>query len=133
MMPTTLAITFNQVLDPATATDAKDYRIIGPAGRTIRVKKVTYDAQTDTVTLRPAQRISVHHPYKLIIRGTGSDGLENTDGQLLDGTSSGKPGSDFKTSLTWRDLVLDPPLRKPLHRPAAGKATVKIDRGRHPS
>jgi hypothetical protein len=39
MMPTTIVLTFDQALDAITAEDAKDYRIIGPAGRTIAIKK----------------------------------------------------------------------------------------------
>ena len=123
-MPTTLAVIFNQALDPATAEDAKDYRIIGPAGRTIRVVSAVYDPATFTVTLHPAQRINIHHKYELVIAGTGANGMKNTFGQLLDGTRSGKPGSDFKAALTWRELVLDPPPHKALHKSTARETGV---------
>ena len=61
MMPTTLVLTFDQALDPATAEDAHNYRIIGPHGRTIRVKSAVYDPTTLTVTLHPSRRINIHH------------------------------------------------------------------------
>ena len=108
-MPTTVVLTFNQALDATTAQDPQDYRIIGPAGRTIRVKEAVYDPAANTVTLHPARRIDIHYRYKLIVDGTAPGGLTNTQGQLLDGTDSGEPGSDYSASLTWRNLVLGPP------------------------
>jgi hypothetical protein len=111
-MPTTVVVTFNQALNPATAQDAHDYTIIGPKGRTIRVKSAVYDASTNTVTLHPAQRIDIHYRYELIIDGVTPDGLENTYGQLLDGTDSGQPGSNYRAPLTWHNLVIDPPAPK---------------------
>ena len=79
-MPTTVVVSFNQALDPATAQDAKDYTIIGPAGRRIRVKSAVYDASTDSVTLHPAQRIDIHYRYELIVDGHGT----------------GRPGKHFR-------------------------------------
>jgi Bacterial Ig-like domain (group 3) len=108
MMPTTVVLAFDEALDAMTAEDVDDYRIIGPGGRTIAIKRAVYDPATLTVTLHPSQRISVHHRYKLIIDGTGPHGLTNTSGQLLDGTDSGTPDSDARTTLTGRNLVLDP-------------------------
>jgi len=108
-MPTTLVLYFNQALDPETAQDASDYRVITRGGKTIRVNSAVYDPNAHTVTLHPSQRIDIHYLYELIVDGTAPGGLTNTNGQLLDGTDSGKPGSDYKTSLTWRNLVLDPP------------------------
>jgi Bacterial Ig-like domain (group 3) len=40
--------------------------------------------------------------------GTAPHGLTNTFGQLLEGADSGRPDSDYRTALTWRNLVLDP-------------------------
>jgi hypothetical protein len=126
-MPTTIVVTFNEALNPAAAVDRKDYRIFGPAGRRIRVKRAVYDPATFTVILHPARRINIHHKYKFIIEGTGPGGLKNTAGQLLDGTASGHPGSNFKTALTWRNLVLDPPPHERLHQSNARVAKPKID------
>jgi hypothetical protein len=64
------------------------------------------------VTLHPKQRISIHKTYELTVEGTAPHGVINTFGQLLDGTDTGKPDSDYHTSLTWRNLVLDPPWPK---------------------
>ena len=108
-MPTTLVLYFNQPLGPATAQDANDYRIVGPEGGTIRVNSAVYNPSTLTVTLHPSQRIDIHYPYELIVDGTAPDGLTNTQGQLLDGANTGKPGSDYRGSLTWRNLVFGEP------------------------
>jgi hypothetical protein len=107
-MPTTLVLYFDQALDPATAQDANDYRIIGHAGGVIRVKSAVYNASTKTVTLHPSQQINIHYRYELIVDGTAPNGLTNTHGQLLDGVDNGKPGSDYRAPLTWRNLVRSP-------------------------
>jgi len=111
-MPTTLVLTFDQALDPTTAQDAKDYRIIGRRGRVVRVKSAVYDPTTLSVTLKPRQRLDIHNRYELIVDGSASGGVTNTRGQLLDGEKDGQPGSDYRASITWRNLVLDPPLSK---------------------
>ena len=103
-MPTTLVLTFDQVLDAVTADDAKNYVIIGPHGRRIRVKSAVYDPANDTVTLHPSRRISVHYKYKLIVDGARVGGVANSQGTLLDGKSDGDPGSNYHTTLTWRNL-----------------------------
>jgi len=101
-------LTFDQALDESTAHDDENYRIIGPAGRVIGIKSAVYNLGTLSVTLHPEQRINIHHTYELIVDGSAPHGVTNTQGQLLDGTDSGRPDSDYRTSLTWRNLVLDP-------------------------
>jgi len=125
-MPTTLVLTFNQALDPDTAQDANDYRIITPGGQTIRVKSAVHDPNAHTVTLHPTQRIDIHYRYELIVDGTAPGGLTNTLGQLLDGTDSGKPGSDYRAPLTWRNLVVDPPTPKTSLSTKTTTASVKL-------
>ncbi len=115
MMPTRIVLTFDQALDAVTAEDVKDYRIIGPAGRTIAIRKAVYDPAALTVTLLPVERISIHHPYKLIVNGTAPRGLTNTKGQLLDGANRGSADSNYRAPLTWRNLVLDPTRPKVSH------------------
>jgi predicted outer membrane repeat protein len=112
MMPTTVDLTFDQALDAATAEDDANYRIIGPAGKVIGIKSADYNPGTLTVTLHPQKRISIHHTYKLIVDGTAPHGLTNAAGLLLDGVEDGQPDSNYRTSLTWRNLVLDRPVRE---------------------
>lgn len=105
-MPTTIVLTFDQALDPKSAEDVKNYILIGPAGRRIAIRRAVYDPATFTVTLHPEERVSVHHAYRFAINGVGATGLRNAAGQLLDGHATGQPGSDYRLSLTWRELVL---------------------------
>jgi len=111
MMPTTLVLTFDQALDAIAADDPDNYQIIGPCGRKIRVKSAEYDPSTETVTLKPSQRINIHHRYTLIVDGASPGSITNTTGQFLDSRDGG-PGSNYTTPLTWRNLVLDSPRPK---------------------
>jgi hypothetical protein len=115
MMPTTLVLTFDEALSAITADDAKNYWIIGPAGRRIAVKSAVYNPTTKTVTLRPRERINIHHRYELVVNGTSAGAVANTQGQKL-GSSADGPGSDYKGSLTWRNVVFDPPWPRTSHR-----------------
>ncbi len=105
-MPTTLVLTFDQALDPATAEDVHNYRIVGLHGRRIKILRAVYNATLQTVTLHPAQRLSIHHPYEVTVIGTGLKGLTNVQGQFLDETDSSQTGGDYHLKLTWRELVL---------------------------
>jgi uncharacterized repeat protein (TIGR01451 family) len=104
-MPTTVVLIFDAPLGAA-AWNVKNYRITDPGGARIAVRSAAYDAAVHAVTLRMARRISIHRPYKLVIRGTGPDGLSDGASRLLDGQGIGRPGSDYSTTLTWRNLIL---------------------------
>jgi hypothetical protein len=108
MQPTVLVITFNEALDPASAVNLNNYKIADPAGRAVRIRSAVFDAATNTVTLRPAERVNLHHTYHLTLVGTGPDGIRNTQGALLDGADSGSADSDYTGTLTWRNVVLTP-------------------------
>ena len=70
-MPTTVVLTFDQPLEPGPAKDVRNYVIRDPSGHRIRVNRAVLDPTRLTVTLHPAQRISIHHPYQLIVNGAG--------------------------------------------------------------
>lgn len=106
MMPTTVVLTFNQALDPSTAEDVHNYRIVGRDGHRVKVKRAVYDAAALTVTLHFDDRLSVHHPYMLTVIGAGTHGLSSVGGQPLDSAQAGEPGGDERLKLTSRDLVL---------------------------
>jgi uncharacterized membrane protein/transglutaminase-like putative cysteine protease len=105
MKPTTLVLTFDQALDPSTAEDTHNYRIVGPHHGKVRVTSAVYDPAKLTVTLHTSPRINVHHRYTLFVNGNGPDGLANTKGVLMDGTGTGKPGSSDPIPITWRNLA----------------------------
>ena len=43
MQPTVLVLNFNDGLDPTSAQDLRNYKIVGPAGRTIAIASATFD------------------------------------------------------------------------------------------
>ena len=104
MQPTYLLLDFNGPLDPARLRTRRIIEIVGPGGHQIRVVSAIYDSATHTVTLVPAERLNIHRRYRLTINGTTSSGLTNPSGTLLDGVGNGEPGSDYVTSITWRNL-----------------------------
>jgi hypothetical protein len=108
MHPTVLVVSFNDPLERVSAVNLNNYRITDPAGRSVRIKSAVFDAGTNTVTLRPAHRINLHHTYHFEVIGTGPDGVRNTEGILLDGADNGEPASNYAGTLTWRNAVLTP-------------------------
>ena len=105
-MPTTVVLTFDQPLDPGAAEDVRNYVILDPSGHRVRINRAVLGPTRLTVTLHPAQRISVHHPYQLTVNGAGPGAVSNMSGQPLDSVDAGQPGSSDHVVLTWRQLVL---------------------------
>ncbi len=108
MQPTALELSFNDGLDPTSAQDLSNYKIVGPGGHSVRVGSALFDAATNTVTLEPTRRINLHHTYRLTVIGSGPHGVTNTEGIPLDGANSGEPGSNYRGTLTWRNVVWAP-------------------------
>ncbi len=108
MQQTVLVLSFNDGLDPTSAQNQSNYKIVGPAGRSVSIGSAVFNAATNTVTLRPTSRINLHHTYHLTVIGTGPHGVTNTEGVLLDGANTGKPGSNYTGTLTWRNVVWAP-------------------------
>jgi uncharacterized repeat protein (TIGR01451 family) len=104
--PTHVAVTFNSPVFPQVATLTQNYNLVtrgrdgsfGSAGSTtFAVKSVTYDAATNTVTIITKKRIPLNQRVQLTVIGTAPLGVRGTNFLLLDGTRSGKPGSNFVT------------------------------------
>jgi hypothetical protein len=108
MQPTVLVLNFNDGLDPTSAQDMNNYKIVGPAGNTVAIASVSFDPKANSVTIRPKGRINIHHPYHLTVVGTGATGVRDTEGRLLDGTKSGRPGSNYSGTLTWGNVMWTP-------------------------
>ena len=108
MQPTVLVLSFNEALDLTSAVNPDNYRITDPTGRSVGISSAVFDPKTNTVTLRPAERINLHQTYHLTVIGTGTDGVRSTTGLLLDGTDKGTADSNYKGTLDWRNVVLTP-------------------------
>jgi hypothetical protein len=112
MMPTTLVLTFDRALDPSTAQNVKNYRLVDHGGRLLAIRSAVYDAAARTVTLRPMKRLSLHHRYRLTIDGTSSTGVRDMSGRLMDGARIGRPGSDYTTMVLGKRLAIPNPIPK---------------------
>ncbi len=78
MQPTVLVLGFGAELDPAFAQDTRNYKIVGPTGRSIGIRTAVYDPTAKTVTLRPRTRINLHENYHLTVIGTGAGGVTDS-------------------------------------------------------
>jgi len=113
MHPTVLVLMFDTGLDPSSATNPKNYVLVNPAGGRIGFNSVSYDASADTVTLRPKQLVNLHWNYRLTVIGAGPNGVAGIDLALLDGAGDGRSGTNYVTTLNWKNLVI--PLA-PVHK-----------------
>jgi hypothetical protein len=105
LQPTRLVLTFSTPLNAPRAQDLSAYRLVliapGPQRGSLRtvvlkLKSAVYDPARRTVTLTPRQRLNLHRPYMLTVKGTGTSAIESADGQPLDGRNNGQPGSDYQ-------------------------------------
>jgi hypothetical protein len=116
MQPTVLVVHFYDALDPTSAVNLSNYRITDPSGAPVRIKSAVFDAATNSVTLRPADRINLHHDYHFTVIGTGPGGVRNMQGTPLDGAETGSSGNNYTGTLTWRNVVLTPAeIKKYIH------------------
>ena len=108
--PTVLVLTFNEGLDPSTASDAANYRIVplgphGKFGHAIAIDRVAYNPAARTVTLHPSRRLNIHDRFELIVDGTSTHGIVDLALQALDGGKTGKAGNDYVGKIEWAALA----------------------------
>ncbi len=104
-MPTRIVLSLNKPLEPV-ARGLASFRITDQGGARISIRSVVYDPATNTITLHPSQRLSIHRSYKLNISGTCTGTHGDTSSRLLVGQVKAESGSDYTIRLTWRQLVL---------------------------
>jgi hypothetical protein len=122
---TRLVVIFDEALDPTSAEDPSNYRIVADQaarrGAAIAIESAQYDPEARAVILSPRRRLNVHHRFKLLIRGTGPGAIEDLAGRALDGTVSGHAGTNqtkvigpWNLVLAGHDHVISPssPLRR---------------------
>ncbi|MGE3821667.1 MAG: SdrD B-like domain-containing protein [Isosphaeraceae bacterium] len=99
--PTRILIRFSNDVDPASATNPANYRLVQIyrngrlARREVPIRSATYDPATRTVTLALAHPINIHHPYQLTV-----DGVLDICGDPIDGDRDGLHGGAFVTTVT---------------------------------
>jgi hypothetical protein len=105
--PTRLVVTFDEPLSPPSAQALSNYRLIrAGTRRRLTIKAAVYNPADHSVTLLPRERLQLRGTYQLTIVGTAPNGVSDPLGKLLDGAGDGRPGSNFVTQITSRNLVL---------------------------
>ncbi|MEW4569479.1 choice-of-anchor Q domain-containing protein [Tautonia sp. JC769] len=116
--PTRLLLSFSEPMDPHRAGSPDGYRLVAPGrdgrlgtadDRAVPIASAVPDPSGTTVTLVPGLRLPLHRAYRLTVIGTPPEGLTSASGAFLDGSGTGRPGSDFVT--TFGPEVLDRPTR----------------------
>jgi hypothetical protein len=105
MRPTVLVLSFNDALDPASATNAAAYVVKDTQGQRVKLSHVVYDASTNSVAIWPDRLLNFHHAFTIRVLGTGPNTVKDAAGRALDGANTGSPGSDFKFTVTRKNLV----------------------------
>ncbi len=82
--------------------------IIGPTG-VIPVVTALYNPVAHNVTLHPFTQLDLHKRYTLRVVGTGAGGVKGVAGNLLDGTNSGRAGSNYVVTVDASLLVVTNP------------------------
>ena len=110
---TSLVITFDGALSPATAQDAGNYQVSLPGrathatrghrsaartSRPVRITAAVYDPATHQVSLTLGTRLRQGQATQIQINGT-TGGVANTDGVALNSPNKLKPGSDYLATL----------------------------------
>jgi uncharacterized repeat protein (TIGR01451 family) len=107
---TSLTLSFTAPLDPASASNPANYRLINlAAGRPVAIGSITYNPATDSVTIVPASPLRSGQYDQIQVIGAGPTAVRDLAGNLLDGAGSGAPGSNYAatfaqgTQLRYRD------------------------------
>jgi uncharacterized repeat protein (TIGR01451 family) len=88
-----MVLSFNEPLDPATASNPANYRVSGPGGGTIPVVSATYDPTARTVVLVFGATLPANSFQTLT-----ATGLVGLSGVPIDGAGNGVPGSPLVVS-----------------------------------
>ena len=108
-----LIITFDQALDPSSATNAANYQVSVPGrvlsgrhghqtaarpARSLAIGKVAYNPAKNRVTVTLHTKLHQREAIELQIKGTAG-GLAGTQGSALNSSDKLKQGTDYITAL----------------------------------
>jgi Tol biopolymer transport system component len=111
---TSVIVTFNQALDPASAQNLANYQITLPGrtvhsrhnhltttrpGRSLVIKSAGYNAATHQVTLTLRTPLLPGTAYQFRVNGASGGGVESTSGVSLNSPDKLKPGKDYQVVL----------------------------------
>jgi hypothetical protein len=106
---TEVLVTFSGTVNAIEADNTATYRLAtaGTGGSffaknagIIKLKSVVYAGAVNTVTLRPTSPFALTKPVELVVYGTGSTGLKDSYGRLIDGDHNGVAGGNAVVMLS---------------------------------
>ncbi len=113
---TEIIVSFSGGLNATEADSIGTYRLATPGkkgsftarnAKAIKLKSALYTSAGNTVTLTPRKPFIPTKPVQLLIHGSGSSGLDDTFGRLIDGNDDGRAGGDAIAILRRRSVRLD--------------------------
>jgi hypothetical protein len=111
-----VALTFSGAVEAAQASETATYRLATPGKKgsytaknvgIIKLRSAAYTASTDSVTLTPKKPFALTKPVQVLVYGTGSSGLEDSLGRLIDGDHNGTAGGNAVAILTKKGATID--------------------------
>jgi streptogramin lyase len=100
---TEILVTFSGALNPGEAGTTSEYKLITAGKRNsftvknakpVAIGSAVYNAANDTVALTPAKKLVIKKPTQFTVMGTGTSGLEDSLGRLIDGNHDGQAGGN---------------------------------------
>jgi IPT/TIG domain len=131
--PTSMVLTFNSALDATVAQNVNNYQIVtsdarGKIGKRIRVRAAVCDSATFTVTVDPAQKLSLHKLYRLTVNGLTPGGLTGATGVPLAGRG-GVSGTNYVAVISGKILAGPAPATPGVVRQATIARDPLIEKG----
>jgi hypothetical protein len=108
---TYLVLSFSGSLDAASAQSVSNYTVVGPVnrhgkgGKDVAVRWAVYNPAENSVMLAFTGRLNVHRHYRLTVNGTTASGICNPSGAMLNAEKAGQPGSDYVTTIAFKNLA----------------------------
>jgi cyclophilin family peptidyl-prolyl cis-trans isomerase len=109
---------FSGALDFSEANSTAFYRMATPGKRgsytaknagIIHLKRASYAAGSDSVTLTPTKRFTITKAVQLLIYGTAPSGLQDSYGRNLDAAAAGQAGSNAIAILSKHSVTIQVP------------------------
>ncbi len=113
---TEIFVTFSSAVNAAEADSINTYRLATPGRKgsytaknsgIIKLKSAVYNGSSDTVALTPKAPFGLTKPVQLLVYGTGSSGLQDAEGRLIDGDHNGTPGGNAVAILSKNRVTID--------------------------
>jgi hypothetical protein len=113
---TGVVLTFSGAVNATLASETGTYRLATPGKKgsytaknagIIKLSSAVYSPSADKVVLTPRKPFALTKPVQVLAYGTGSSGLEDTLGRLIDGDHNGTAGGNAVAILNKKGATID--------------------------